>query len=102
VLAFLSSTMIGIGYLTLPVTCKAVGIITALFTITISGICSLYAGYLIIRANHLKKYKSYPKLVKKVLGKFHFYFINFNLLLYVLFSCTIYIYFGNELVIEIF
>lgn len=101
-LIFLTSTMIGVGYLTLPAICKSVGLINGLLIIFLTGISSSYGSYLLLRAYRLHNTENYPDLVDKILGRKHFYFSNINLNLYVLFSTTMYIYFGNELVVEVF
>ena len=101
-LIFLTSTMIGVGYLTLPAICKSIGLITGILIIFITGISSSYGSYLLLRVYRIYNTENYPDLVDKILGRSHFYFSNINLNLYVLFSTTMYIYFGNELVVEVF
>lgn len=100
-LAFLTGSMIGVGYLTLPVSCKAVGIVLGLLIIIFAGISSFYSEFMLMRAYSQSETDNYPDLVKEILGQKHFFFINFNLLLYVVFSSTMYLYFGNEIFLAV-
>ncbi len=93
--------MIGIGYLTLAATCKEVGLVLALLLIMITGCGSLYSAFLITRAYRIYNTENYPDLVYKILGKMHYYIIIVNLNLYILFSTTIFVYFGNMLIFEV-
>lgn len=97
----MSSSMIGVGYMALPSSCKSVGLILGLLLITMSGLASFYSGYLLLRVYRKNPCSSYPELVKIVLGNNHFIFMNFNLLSYGLFSSTMYIFFGNEIFLEV-
>ena len=67
-LAFLTGSMIGIGYLTLPASCKAVGVILGLLLILFSGVASLFSEYLLLWVYKDSYVSNYPDLVKEVLG----------------------------------
>lgn len=93
--------MIGIGYLTLPSSCKAVGLCLGLLLIIFSGLASLYSEHLLLRVYWTTYVSNYPDLVKEILGPKHFIFMNINLMLYLVFSSTMYIYFGNEIFLSV-
>ena len=99
---FLLSSMVGIGYLTLSANFKAVGLILGLILIFITGIGSLFGSFMLGKVYYLFKTENYPDLVYKVLGKTHYIIILCDLLFYIIFSTTMYIYFSTELIFVVF
>ena len=95
VLMYLVTSMIGIGYLTLPIHILNNGIVLGEFIIQVTGLCSLYGSFLLVRVfTHIKE-SNYPLIVEKVLGKRHSYILTINLLTYVTFSSTIFLLFSK-------
>lgn len=99
---FLLSSMVGIGYLTLSANFKEVGLILGLILIFVTGIGSLFGSFMLGKVYYLYKTENYPDLVFKVLGKTHYIIILSDLLFYIIFSTTMYIYFSTELVFVVF
>jgi len=93
----LMSSMIGIGFLTLPVICKTSGIIFGIIILLVAACFSLLGSIQLVKAFSLFPSKSYSDLVKNILGKKNFLAINFFLYFYVMFSTTIFIYFTFQL-----
>ena len=96
-LMLLVTTMIGVGYLTLPAILRETGLIAGLFLIIITGGAALYGSFMITKAYYIHPTANYPDLVYIVLGRKHYYIIIVDLFLYVLFSTTMYFYFSNAL-----
>lgn len=93
-LFFMMSSMIGIGYLTLPNLCADSGIVLTLLIIFACGIASLFGTYMLVRAYLLNKSDCYPDVVKKVLGQNHYIAIMVVLITYVAFSTIVYAIIG--------
>lgn len=93
--------MVGIGYLTLPANCRKTGLIIGCISVIISSSGSLYGSYLLAKAFSANRSESYPELVHKVLGKQHYKFITVVLIMYTIFSTTMYIYFGETLLMQV-
>ena len=93
----LVTTMIGVGYLTLPAILRETGLIGGLFLIFITGAAASYGSFMITRAYQLYPTANYPDLVYQVLGKKHYYMMVIDVFLYVIFSTTMYFYFSNAL-----
>lgn len=93
----LVTTMIGVGYLTLPAILRETGLITGLLLIIITGGAASFGSYMITRAYKIKPTANYPDLVYNILGKKHYYIMIIDVFLYVIFSTTMYFYFSNAL-----
>lgn len=93
--------MIGIGYLTLPANCKKSGLIIALTSIVVCGLGSLFGTYLLTKAYNVYRMKNYPELVYAVEKKWYMWF-TFVLVGYTFFATSVYIYFGQILLLQIF
>jgi amino acid permease len=94
--------MVGIGYLTLSANFKSVGLILGLILIFVTCIASLFGTFMLGKVYYYYKTENYPDLVYKILGKGHYYLILVDLLFYILFSTTMYIYFSTELIYSVF
>ena len=97
----LSSSMIGIGYLTLPYVCAKVGIALGLIVIVFCGLSSLFGSIMLVKAYNARKSDSYPDLVDKVLGRTHYQIISFAIIIDTMFSCACYIYFSQVLLSQV-
>lgn len=91
----LVSSMIGIGYLTLPSVLRKTGLFLGLLLIIISSFVSLFGSYQISRAFQLYPMDSYPQLMEKVCGKKWRILLTWDLFFYLLFSNTMFIYFSR-------
>jgi len=93
--------MVGIGYLTLSSNFKNTGLIVGLLSVFICGLGALYGSYLLAKAYTVHRVESYPDLVYAVLGFKAYSFITLVLVLYILFSTTMYIYFSEVLLAQV-
>ncbi len=98
---FMITSMIGIGYLTLSASLRMTGLILGLMLVFITALASLFGTFMIGQVNFIMPSKSYPCLVLRVLGKKQKKFMVWDLLIYILFSTTMYIYFAESLVVVI-
>lgn len=80
----LSSAMLGIGYLTIPIQCKDIGLIPALILIALTGAISMFSSYLIVTANLAYSCDNLPSLIRLILGR-----IQFKISLVVVFAMTV-------------
>ena len=94
-LVLIVSSMIGVGYLTLPSVLKESGLILGMLIIIICSIVSLFGSYQITRAFQLFPTENYPQLMEKVAGKNWRTLLTWDLFFYLLFSNTMFIYFSN-------
>lgn len=93
----LVTTMIGVGYLTLPAILRETGLIAGLFLIIITGCAASFGSFMITRAYKINPTANYPDLVYNILGKKHYYIMIIDVFLYVIFSTTMYFYFSIAL-----
>ena len=93
--------MVGIGYLTLSSNFKHTGLILGLFSVLFCGIGALYGAYLLAKAYTAHRVESYPDLVYTVLGFKAYCLITIVLVLYILFSTTMYIFFSEVLLAQV-
>jgi amino acid permease len=93
--------MVGIGYLTLPANCKNTGLVVGCASVVVCLMGSLYGSFLLTKAFTAYRSESYPELVYKVLGKAHYKFITVVLILYTIFSTTMYIFFSQVLLLQV-
>ena len=96
-LMLLVTTMIGVGYLTLPAILRETGLVIGLLLIIVTGGAASFGSFMITRAYKVMPTANYPDLVYAVLGKTHYYIIIIDVFLYVIFSTTMYFYFSNAL-----
>lgn len=88
------SSMIGVGYLTLPSVLKNAGMILGMLIIIACSLVALFGSFQISRAYYLVPTENYPELMEKVAGKKWRSLLTWNLTLYLIFSNTMYIYFS--------
>lgn len=93
--------MVGIGYLTLSSNFKHTGLVIGLVNVLVCGVGALYGAYLLAKAYTIHRVDSYPDLVYKILGLRAYGLITIVLVLYILFSTTMYIYFSEVLLAQV-
>lgn len=67
-LMLLVTTMIGVGYLTIPATLRETGLIPGLFLIILTAGSTLYGSFMLSKAYCIYPTENYPDLVYKILG----------------------------------
>lgn len=94
-LCYIISSIIGIGFLTIPAQIKNTGLVLGVSTIIFTGLCSLYGSFLMTRAYRLYRVPYYSALTKLILGQNVAKFLSLILVIYLQFSSTIFLAFGN-------
>ena len=99
-LLMLSSSMIGLGFLTLPKIGTTNGIIPMVFMVTLSLLMSFIGNIQIARGYKATKAKTYPEIIELLNGQTYCYICTFFLFVYVYTISAVFLVFCSNFLLD--